>query len=439
MSRKEISNMMAFVSKMNFVPERLLKVGLLILVALMPFHAFLSVWLGSVLGHQTLIQSWKEGLLLLLCGLALWLIIRQPQRLNRLRQPVILAGAGLLGLSLLITAITHPGLTVTFFGLKTDFEFLVLFSLAALVADRPFLRQLVMTSLAAGIGVIVFGLLQIYIWPPDFLLRYGYGPNTVQPYLILDPVTHSLRFPATLGGPNQLGAYLIIILSLVVALGWAVRRYWLLALLPPAGLVLLHTHSRAAWIGSILALITISYCLTPMRLRRWYIAAAAVMTVTLVLITPWLLNAEGNFKHYLLHDAGQVTAVESSDDQHAQSLQNGLKAVLAQPFGHGLGTAGPAALRTGSGPIIENHYLQLAYEYGVIGLGLWLVLLLALVIRLWQAFFRQKIALALLGSLVGVSAAAMFLPVWTDSTLVFTFWTLAGAASSLKTMETTNV
>lgn len=439
MSGIEISRKKAFVSKIQFVPERLIKAGLLVLVALMPFHAFLSVWLGSVFGHQTLIQSWKEALLLVLCGLAAWQVWCQPQLLSRLRQPVVLTGAALLVLALVITAIIRPAFTATLFGLKTDFDFLVLFSLAALVADRFFLRRLVITALAAGIGVIIFGLIQIYVWPPDFLLRYGYGPDTIQPYLILDSVTRSLRFPSTLGGPNQLGSYLIIILSLIVTLGWSVRRYWLLTLLPPAGLVLLHTHSRAAWIGSVLALITISYCLTPLRLRRWYFGAAAVATVSLVLITPWLLSTESNFKHYLLHDAGQVAAVESSDDQHAQSLQNGFQAVLAQPLGHGLGTAGPAALRAGSGPIIENHYLQLAYEYGVVGLAIWLLLLLALVVRLWAGFRQQKIALSLLGGLVGVSAAAMFLPVWADSTLVFTFWTLAGAASSLKTMETENV
>ena len=40
--------------------EQVIQLGLLVLVALMPFHAFLTTWLGSGLGHRSLLQGWKE-------------------------------------------------------------------------------------------------------------------------------------------------------------------------------------------------------------------------------------------------------------------------------------------------------------------------------------------------------------------------------------------
>lgn len=423
------------------IPERFIQWGLLVLVALMPFHAFLSVWLGSELGHRALIQSWKEALLILLGGLAVWLVVRDPARLQRLRQPLVLAAAGLAGLGLLITAVTRPGLAATVFGLKTDLEFIALFILAILVAGPVFVRRLVWTALAAGAGVVAFGLLQIYIWPPSFLIGFGYGADTIQPYLMLDPVTKSLRFPATLGGPNQLGTYLILILALCLVAGWRRRRHWLLALVPATSLVLVYTYSRAAWIGALAATTLVLFGLTPARFRQWFIISTASLMLLVLAATPWALGQNTNLQHYILHDAGKIkTAVPSSDDLHAASLQEGLQAILEHPFGHGLGTAGPAVFHTGAGPIIENHYLQIGYEFGLAGLLLWLAVLVLVARQLWQSAINgNRPALALFGALAGISTSALFLPVWADSTLVFTFWTLAGASGSLKLTEAGHV
>src|SRR5215510_9004576 len=86
--------------------ERLIQLGLLALVALMPFHAFLSVWLGHLTGHQTIIQAWKEVLLLILSILGLILLIREPKIRHRLRTwPAVFAGAFAL-VALIVTMFT---------------------------------------------------------------------------------------------------------------------------------------------------------------------------------------------------------------------------------------------------------------------------------------------------------------------------------------------
>src|SRR5437899_2431352 len=84
--------------------ERFIQWGLIALVAVMPFHAFLTVWLGSIIGHRAIIQSWKELLLILMCGAAIAMIVRRPQLLDRLRRPSVLALAGFMAVALAVTA-----------------------------------------------------------------------------------------------------------------------------------------------------------------------------------------------------------------------------------------------------------------------------------------------------------------------------------------------
>ena len=54
--------------------------GLVAVVGLMSIHAFLSVWLGSLIGHQSIIQAWKEVLLLILSGATVALVLGEPAR-----------------------------------------------------------------------------------------------------------------------------------------------------------------------------------------------------------------------------------------------------------------------------------------------------------------------------------------------------------------------
>ena len=43
---------------------------IIIILALIPFHAFLTVWMSSLIGHYTALRLWKEFLLviILLCS-----------------------------------------------------------------------------------------------------------------------------------------------------------------------------------------------------------------------------------------------------------------------------------------------------------------------------------------------------------------------------------
>jgi len=63
--------------------------------------------------------------------------------------------------------------------------------------------------------VAVFAILQVFVLPKDFLIYLGYGENTIQPYLTVDQNQDFIRINSTLRGPNPLGAYAVIVLSIL--------------------------------------------------------------------------------------------------------------------------------------------------------------------------------------------------------------------------------
>jgi hypothetical protein len=411
--------------------QRFIQTGLITLVALMPFHAFLSVWLGHLTDHQAIIQAWKELLLVVLAGASLILFLRDPETRDRLRTwPVLLAG-GFAAIAIIVTLATQPSFTAIAFGTKTDLEFLVAFVLAAMTATPGFSKRLVAALLASAILVIAFGLMQIYVLPPDFLTAFGYGPGTVPPYLVLDPAVKSLRFASTLGGPNQLGTYLMLPLALATTLAFRRRQWWALSLVATGAIVILHTYSRSAWLGVVAAAVTITLILVPPRLRGLTAGLIGFAGAAAAVLIGRLIKLGGSLQYYVLHSSQLWHGARGSDYDHLSSLRTGFTMSLAKPFGHGLGTAGPATFHTGSGLIIENNYLQITYETGFVGGLLFVAFIAATAWELLRKSTISDLAAATLAALIGVSVTALVLPAWTDSTTALIVWTAAGAVIGL--------
>jgi len=404
--------------------------GLVVLVALMPFHAFLSVWLGTMTHHEQLIEAWKEILLVLLSAGTLWLVVKDDSTRDRLRSlPIYFIGPFAL-VAVLVTLFTRPSLTAVAYGAKTDMEFLVAFVLAALVSTPKLVRTLVWAVLVPACLVVAFGLLEFTVLPASFLAHFGYSAQTVRPYELLGGTARVLRFPSTLGGPNQLGTYLILPFALSLILAFR-RRQWLWLVLALACLpVSIHAYSRGAWLGMIAAVIVTAFALTPRRLRLRSgllvtgVAAAGAVAIGL------LATRVTKLRYYIFHGTTSPTA-QSSDSQHLSSLKIGLDDTVHAPLGHGLGTAGPAVFHAHSGIIIENNFLQLSYETGIVGAVLFLAICLAAAVNLARRAGTIDLAAASLAALVGISITALFLPAWTDSSTALILWTAAGASLGL--------
>ena len=405
---------------------RLVQAGLIAIVLLMPFHAFLSVWAGSVLGNQAVIQSWKEILTVVLVALSLIMILKNPKLLQRFRSPLFFAVIAFLIVALVVTLIARPNFTAAIFGIKTDIEFLVLLGVACLVADKNQLRRLTKVTLVTAAIVAAIGILLSYVLPPDFLKSFGYGPNTILPYRLIGPEAFGIRTPSTLGGPNQFGAFLILPLCISVALMIKRWRWWQV----PLTMVLMGgiaaSYSRSAWLGAAIGVLVILLSLIKTKKALLSIVIALVAIGTSAAYFSFNIIKNSDLSFYLLHESTVAQYSSNSTSQHGAAFSAAVTSLVEHPWGLGLGSAGPASFHGGLANIPENYYLQLALETGIIGVLAFLAIIVILVRRLFKGRRQSIIALALFGGLVGLSVENLFLHGWADSSTAFVFWILAG-------------
>jgi len=411
---------------------RWVQIGLVILVAVMPFHAFLSVWLGHLTGHEAIWQSWKELLLLVLAGFSVEVVRREPARLLRWRNPLVYATMAFVIIGLVVSLVHRGSLTSTAFGLKTDAEFLLAMLLGLLVADARLVERLRPVAIISSGLVIGFGLLQIYLLPINWLSHFGYGASTIEPFLRVDPAIPAIRVLSTLGGPNQLGSFLIVPLCLV---GWALLtkpRWWQPIYLAGGLIVLWHTYSRSALLGAAVAVVV----LLVLRVRRSWrlplLLIAVILAAVAIQATTIGVSRDKTLQYYVFHETLQDTGIAASTDEHSLATKHGLQVVEHHPLGLGLGSAGPASFHSANPLIPENYYLQIAIETGVIGLVGFLMVELLLGWQLAQIGLdrhgpSRALAAPLLAALVGVSIVNFFLQGWADSSTALIFWSLAGA------------
>jgi hypothetical protein len=424
-----------------------------VVIVLLPFHGFLTVWGASLVGHYTLLRLWKEfivtGLLIGCIVLLLWgravdevwsgLSLRQwrrrPLGFVMITYLLLLLVTGLV--AYVRGAVTLKALAN---GLLLDGRFVVFFGISWLLGHHTqwitnHWRPLV---LGPAVVVVIFGILQFTLLPANFLSHFGYGPHTISAIETVDQKTSYQRVQSTLRGANPLGAYLVIIISALGALllGQRTRR-WRYGLLLLASIVVLGlTFSRSAWIGTIAALIWLAWeAIGSRRLRHRLLLVGCIVVVLLGGVS-FALRSNDVFQNtFFHHDEQSQTA--GSDQGHLAATRAGLVDIMRQPLGGGTGTAGPASVNNNRPPrIAEDYFIQIGQEAGLLGLGLFIAINLLVGRRL---FMRRDRLLAqiLLASLVGISLVNLLSHAWTDDTLSYIWWGLAGAACALPLQPST--
>lgn len=401
-------------------------------IVLMPVHPFVATWGGISIGPLQLWQGWKE-VILALAALAtlVWLLLRGQLR-QVLGDRLVLASSCYLAFCLLAT-LAYPSSTAGLVGLAADSRYVVILLLGYVVLGqlRPeaaawllgFLERYV---IAAGIALGVLGVLQVFVLPQDTLTHFGYTTGvTIAPTTVLDDNPAAPRAFATLRGPNDYGAFLILPLVLLAARR---RAAWLWvagggAML--AGLVL--SGSRSAWLGALVAAGVWAWPYRgriPCRLR--YGVAAIVLLAGL--LAALIVTTVPSLRLLVFHSSpGDRSLLEGSSDAHLAASMAGLTNVVMHPLGCGLGCSGPASYYGGQPHIPENYYLQIAEELGIVGLALW-TWLFAVVLRRLYHLRRQPVARALFSAGCGLAVIGLFLHVWSDDPLSLTWWGLAGIA-----------
>lgn len=419
-----------------------------VILVLVPFHALLTVWAASVTGHYTAWRLWKEYILVVLTVWAACRVVTDAGLRVRLRRSwLIRLIAAYAAVQLLwgVAAYMHHNVTAFAlgYGWLDNVRFLVLFVDMLIVASAtPWLRALwpkmVFWPAAA---VAAFGLLQYFILPYDFLRHFGYNAATIFPYEDINHNVHYIRVMSSLRGANPLGAYLVVVLSLLGAY-WIGRKtvhmtvsrksgaaWWLPFLAAASAVSLVLTFSRAAWLGLLFALLCLGWLLLRSSRARMIVAAIASAGLLVATGLTLLLRHNTTFQNVVFHTQEHSAVATTSNQGHASALQAGIQDIVHEPFGRGPGTAGPAsAYNTGQAPrIAENYFIQVAQEAGWLGLGLFLAINGLVAYRLLQ-LRRDALSLGLLAAWAGICVVNLLSHAWTDDTLAYLWWGLAGIA-----------
>jgi hypothetical protein len=315
------------------------------------------------------------------------------------------------------------------YGLIVNLRFLAFFGVAWVAAQKvPKFFTAWPKWLTWSLAVVVLiGLLQYLVLPYDFLKHFGYGEQTIFPYETINHNLDDLRVFSTLRGANPLGAYLVLAVS-VLAVVWKKQlRTWRTGLLVAALITLYLTFSRSAWIGMVLSLAVIVWCSVKSEKLKKIGLLVAAGSVILVGLVGFLARDNTTVQNVLFHTNEKSTITTSSNEGHASALKSGLKDIAHEPLGGGVGSAGPASVYGHKTRIAENYFIQTGQEVGWLGMLLFLLINVFLALGLW-ARRQDPLALGLFAALIGLTFINLLSHAWTDDTLAYLFWGLAGVA-----------
>ena len=427
-------------------PDQLTRLATLLavgIVVLAPFHAFLTVWLASIVGHYTLLRMWDNIATLLVAVGAAIVIIRRPVFRRQIVGDVLLRCIVLyVMLSILLGIVSwlrhEVSITALGYGLTVNLRFLLFFAAVYVLVRAKGHNGLNLTRVvlvpAAVVGIVA--LLQYSVLPHDFLKHFGYRHSTIDPVETINNDPRYIRTMATLRGANPLGAYMVAIAGLVAAL-WHKNRRWAYSIIGVlVFLALWFSFSRSAWIGAVIAVTVAIWLRLPSKKIRIRAAIGGLILVVVVAAAAAAFRTSGGLQNALFHTSDTSKVAVSSNQAHASASRDALKDVLAEPFGRGPGTAGPASVYNHGHAtrIAENYYLQIAQEAGWAGLILFLACLALVAQRLYQAR-HIPMALGVLAGLVGVSFVCLLTHAWADDTLAFTWWGIAAFALGQNSLE----
>lgn len=424
----------------DILRNNLLKYGVAVILVLIPLHAFLSVWLANFLGNYTVVRLWKEVLLIFLFTLAISAILANKNTFStfKLNKPLkILAicivlyilmfavfGAYSLAFgNIKVMAIGYSIISATRFLL-----FFIICLVAGVLHKEWFKKHMYILLFVPASVVVVFGLLQATVLPVDFLKHFGYNDSTIKSYIAVDEKVEYARTQSTLRGPNPLGAYLVVIISALVAVimrQQKIKWYWILTLLSTV-IVLYTTYSRSAYIGLILAVGAVVFMAVKTNKSRKVLLYLALSVALMAGAGLYVLRDNDTVQNVIFHTDEHSASQASSNEHRTGALQLAVQDIFGNPVGGGPGSAGPASVYNNSAVLSENYFLQIGQEVGIVGLALFIAICALLVLQLWQLRNKTLLAPALIAAFLGLIFVNLVSHAWADDTLAYIWWGFAG-------------
>jgi hypothetical protein len=423
--------------------------SLIVLITFLPFQGLMLALLyrwgmpTSIVRH---LSAWKESLALgvVIAGARCFIAEgRRADALDRLGLGFVLLAAIYLAMQTAIIPSAPSSTSVKLLGFRQDAGFVLLLlgarhaRLGPRFLDRAGRVALLVAAVVGGIGI--FEALDPSGWNQFVVgtVRYTFYEVQIlhtQPlnfYNIIDYGTIGgttiIRIGSVFLSPLSLGFYLV--LGFAVGLERVARglaRPWVMISLLVVISALLLSQTRSA----ILAALIVTFLATrpkPGDRSHWRAQLALVLAAVAVIAVPTAL-ATGL--------GARLIASTSNPDNagHLTAFATGISTISHHPLGLGLGTSAGTGQRfqaSGTQAVVpENNYLQLGVELGIAGMLLFIAITIAAV-RMLRRVTRvdsHHVQVAAGAALAGLAVGAWFLQTWTDFSVAWTVWGLAGAS-----------
>jgi O-antigen ligase len=300
--------------------------------------------------------------------------------------------------------------TGLFFNLKILEYFIIFFMVVNYVKDEQEIKTFVILILLVALMVNLYALYQV----PS-------GARVTAP------------FEGEFGEPNTLGGYLIIIISLTLAL-FLLRSFGqmtnlLIPLLVLSGVILMFTQSRGSWMGLIFMSAPFML-LSPKRV--FFIIGVILLIVVLPYIAPESTKERftGTFRpdpFFERTERFMGLGLDPSASERMTSYKQGFEKWKKHPvFGYGV---------TGAG-FIDGQFLRFLVETGIVGVGLFLFLLWRMALFLWDIYwsvddpFFKALSLGILGALAGLIGHGISASSFIIVRIMEPFWFLMGLVAA---------
>lgn len=393
--------------------------GVLLFVALVPFDGLRA--LGTLPG---VLDGWKQAFILALLVLT-FVCPEEARASERRRVPGwVPAFVALLALGLLSAVVV--GGTTAAVGLRLSyFDALIAVVIWRCPLSRRERDQLVSVLLAIGI-VTAFVAVWQQVVGHAYLNDLGYEYDET----IRFTEGFRLRSFSTFNQPFPFAFFLMIVILLVLPFALAEPRrlrskiFFLASPLLASGLVL--SYVRAAFLGLAIGLLYLAF-------HRYKLL---VYGIPLILVAMLFVPTGSSFTRAFTSNES-LTARTTSWDQRVGQL-------LDAPLGGGIGTTGAAAEKTAQlrnededltfQP--DNSYLKWAFELGVLGVWLFVVMLVAMFLSARDVERRsvdpeRHLAAGFCALLLAVMAASTVATYFEMVPEIQLFWVMTGVIATL--------
>ncbi len=427
-----------------------------LLFLLLPFHALIVTLMKYKFGliqYSFFIHSWKELLVFLIALSSIILVIRNINtfkkniKLNLIDYTIFMY----FFIGLVVSLFVNKNFIQVIYGFKYDYMFLVVYLLARISSLYNIkLNKVYKMLFISGAITIGFSIIWYHFLPLDFLKYLGYNENITK-YVAGQalPIFHTVdryslipRLTSTFSGPNHFASFLLIFIPLLGVSIYKImgtqKKCFFSFLFVLSVYAIYLTYSRSAWIGMGFEIILCILIIIRKNRRLLYtfFSVLSLLTISITLYIAFNLNT---IKEYII-TCSENTSISneetntyikcSSTRGHFDRNLDGLIRSVSTPFGHGLGTAGPASDYTedqDKGIYAfhpESWYLQIFFEMGYAGVIVFLILVFEILYILYKNINMDNIWLLL--GFTGVSVMAIFLHAWEEPSTSMILWGVLG-------------